>query len=260
MPLDEEQHFLLLPVTSLQAPDTHHRSVISAERLKQLYKLMVRLRGCAPRQRDLRGKRRALDFGEACEAAAVIDLRPQDAVATFPDQRVALLTSSRSLINQKNQAGGTAEWTALQEGSRDRLAIAAGVAWAHRIKHTSSLVVAFAASEDIARSRESVRFAQRQSLPIIYLEKTPGNVRKSKPTSHNLPTIPVDASDAVAVYRAAYEAMDKARRGAGPTLIQCIGHQSLSARSRFVDQRADPIAYMEHYLRKQNLWSDDLRF
>jgi len=62
----------------------------------------------------------------------------------------------------------------------------------------------------------------------------------------------------VAVYRVAYEAIAKARRGAGPTLIRCIRLRSLPASIRFMDLRGDPIAYLEHYLRKQNLWSEDL--
>jgi len=78
-------------------------------------------------------------------------------------------------------------------------------------------------------------------------------------TLHQLPTIPVDDSDAVAVYRVVYESIDKARRGAGPTLIQCMRHESLSTRGHHKDERADPLVYMEQYLRKRNLWSDDLR-
>jgi TPP-dependent pyruvate/acetoin dehydrogenase alpha subunit len=69
----------------------------------------------------------------------------------------------------------------------------------------------------------------------------------------------VDKNDAVAVYRVVYEAIDKARRGAGATLIRCV-QQTISAKGRGEDERVDPIAYMEHYLRKRNLWTDDLRF
>lgn len=256
---NEEQHLTHSSVTSVHLPDSQHSPVISAEKLKQLYTLMVRLRACEQTRSTAKGKRRALRFGEACEVAVVVDLHRGDTVATLPGQHVGLLAGSGRSTN-RNDEQGPAAWSVLEEDARDRLAIAAGLALAHRLEQRSSVVVAFAAVGEIASASDSVRFAQKQNLPIIYVEKTAPNGRKSKPTPHEIPAIPVDKNDAVAVYRVAYEAIDKARRGVGPTVIRCIRHQNPSARSRLRDQRADPIAYMEHYLRKQNLWSDDVRF
>jgi TPP-dependent pyruvate/acetoin dehydrogenase alpha subunit len=255
----EQQQLASLPMTSVEASDGH-RSVISPETLKQLYKLMLRLRAHERKGSNATKRERTFYFGEACEAAAVIDLRSGDAVATVPAQLLGLLARGESSTNRNDCKSRAGTWSLIDEGGRDRLAMAAGLARAHRIQQASNVVIAFAALGEIARACDSVQFAQRQNLPIIYIEKASTNVRKSKPTPHDLPTIPVDDSDAIAVYRVAYEAIDKARRGAGPTLIQCIGHRNLPAGIRFMDQRGDPIAYIEHYLRKQNLWSEDLRF
>jgi len=150
-------------------------------------------------------------------------------------------------------------WSVFEHGGRDRLAIASGIALKNSMQRGESVVLAFTTPTEITRASDSVQLAQHHSLPIIYIDKIAANVRKPRPTSHELPAIPVDDADAVAIYRVAYEAIDKARRGAGPTLIQCVEHRGLTRNGRLKDQRADPVIYMERYLRKRNLWSDDLR-
>jgi len=203
------------------------------------------------------GSKRTPLFSEACEVAALVDLQPGDMIATLSGQRVGLFAhGASSSVPQESRA---ASYSVLDDGGSNRLAIATGVAFVNRTQRMNNVVVAFAKFGDIARAIDSVQFAQERKLAIIYFEQTTADTRKSKPTLHHLPTIPVDDSDAVAVYRVAYESIEKARRGAGPTLIQCIWHQSLSARSRAKDERADPVVYMEQYLRKRNLWSDELR-
>jgi TPP-dependent pyruvate/acetoin dehydrogenase alpha subunit len=64
---------------------------------------------------------------------------------------------------------------------------------------------------------------------------------------YGFPSIPVDGSDAVAVYRVAFEALYKARIGAGPTLITC----------KYDRQSQDPLVHAENYLKKKGLWSDE---
>lgn len=252
MVASKQQHLTLPPVTSVQKPDSHATSVISGEKLKQLYMLMVRLRRANHRV----GRRNSTHhFAEACLAAAVIDLRPGDTVATLPGQHLDHAAESRATNDQTDNKPTAAAWNVLELTAHDRLAIAAGVAFAHR--QTASVVVAFAAANEIARAKDSVLFAQKRNLPIIYCEKSKDSVRVLKPTLHDLPTIPVDDSDVVAAYRVMFEATDKARRGVGPTLIRCIRYCSRS-NGTFTNHNADPITYMELYLRKQNLWSEDL--
>ena len=237
-----------LSVAPIQVSDSHVSSLISAEKLRQLYTLMVRLRAHKLKLKKARTAGQGEIFGAACEVAAIIDLQVGDVVMTLPGQKIVLVSRNASVD----------PCTVLENCSKDRLAIAAGLALAYRIQRTNKIVIAFAAPGEIAHASDSVRLAQEQKLAIVYFEQTDATIRKSKPTVHHLPTLPVDDSDAVAAYRVAYESIDKARRGVGPTLIQCIRHQSVSTRRRAKDERANPIVYMEHYLRKRNLWSDEL--
>jgi len=253
----EQPHLAHSPITSNGRPNDQHSPVIPAEKLRLLYALMVRLREYKRMQSTANGRSRVPSFGEACEVAAVMDLHSGDTVVTLPGQSVGFVARSGSSTNSNDHNAVADTWTVLENGGRDRLAISAGVAFARQMQRTGNVVIAFAAFGEIARATDSVRFAQQQNLPIVYLERSDAITRKSKPTAHQLPAIPVDDADAVAVYRVAYEAIDKARRGAGPTLIQCTRDHNRS-RSRLRNQRSDPVSYMEHYLRKQHLWKNDL--
>jgi TPP-dependent pyruvate/acetoin dehydrogenase alpha subunit len=59
-----------------------------------------------------------------------------------------------------------------------------------------------------------------------------------------LPIIIVEGSDSVAILRVIQECARRARQGHGPALIQCTRPS------------ADPLEFLEEYLRKRNLWSD----
>lgn len=242
------------PISSIQKSDGEGKSVISSESLRRLYTGMVQLRAFRASRNG-----QTPSFSEASEAAAVAELQPGDVITVFPGQRVGMLKGSGSTSPTQNRDCRTGVYSVLHDGGNDRLAIATGMAFMNQIQRLDNVVVAFAKFGDIARASDSLRFAHQRNLGIVYFEPASAEIRQKKPTLHRVPTIPVDDNDAVAVYRVACESIEKARRGAGPTLIQCIRHRSLSARGGAKDERADPAVYLEQYLRKRNLWSDDLR-
>ena len=91
-------------------------------------------------------------------------------------------------------------------------------------------------------------FVSLGTLP--YPSEAPNPRAKSKPISLktkacHFPILTVDGSDAVAVYRVASEAIDHARKGDGPTLIECLRPRS-----------ANPLLNMEKYLIRKGLWSE----
>ncbi|HUZ03709.1 MAG TPA: thiamine pyrophosphate-dependent enzyme [Acidobacteriaceae bacterium] len=63
------------------------------------------------------------------------------------------------------------------------------------------------------------------------------------------PGIPVDGQDVVAMYRVAYESMQRARNGGGPTLIE-----AMTAGNAMPGSDNDPITAMERYLTQRNLF------
>lgn len=69
-----------------------------------------------------------------------------------------------------------------------------------------------------------------------------------------MPTIAVDGRDVIAVYRVTKEAISAARKGHGPTLVDCVNF--LAPGSRGKDTR-DPVASFRGYLKRHNAWSND---
>jgi pyruvate dehydrogenase E1 component alpha subunit len=71
----------------------------------------------------------------------------------------------------------------------------------------------------------------RQSM-VMKLENV-----SDRAAAYGIPGVTVDGNDVLAVYEAAYEAVNRARRGEGPTLIECKTYRH-KGHSRF-----DPAAY-----------------
>ncbi len=89
-----------------------------------------------------------------------------------------------------------------------------------------------------------------------------------KAQAYGFPGITVDGNDVVAMYRVAYEAIQRARNGGGPTLIEAKtyrwhGHSSIDAAKYRAPaevetwKERDPIAAMERYLTRRNLFTPE---
>jgi 2-oxoisovalerate dehydrogenase E1 component alpha subunit len=88
---------------------------------------------------------------------------------------------------------------------------------------------------------------------------------------YGFPGVQVDGNDLLAVNEVATEAVDRARRGDGPTLIDCVTYR-LSFHNTTDNPRAylpegwleraereDPIQRLQTYLAGQGLWDDATR-
>jgi TPP-dependent pyruvate/acetoin dehydrogenase alpha subunit len=93
-------------------------------------------------------------------------------------------------------------------------------------------------------------------LPIIFVilpdaDGKSGNINLcAKARAAGIPGIPVDASDAIALYRVAQESIGRSRGGDGPVLIECTSSQLAEQRSSEI---SDPILYMKQFLIGRNI-------
>ena len=133
------------------------------------------------------------------------------------------------------------------------LPIACGAAWrAQYLGHDDVSVCFFGdGTTNIGAFHEALNFAKIWNLPVVfvcennlYMEYTPiGDVTAvehpaaDRAPAYGLPKIIVDGNDADAVYRVAQEALEKARSGGGPSLIECKTYRHSG------HSRADPGAY-----------------
>jgi pyruvate dehydrogenase E1 component alpha subunit len=90
-----------------------------------------------------------------------------------------------------------------------------------------------------------------------------------KALAYGLPGIQVDGNDILAVYVAAEEAINRARSGEGPTLIECVTyrmmmHTTADDPKRYRTEKEveawkkrDPIVRLQKYMTDKGLLSDD---
>jgi TPP-dependent pyruvate/acetoin dehydrogenase alpha subunit len=92
-----------------------------------------------------------------------------------------------------------------------------------------------------------------------------------KAEAYGMPGVRVDGNDILAVYRVCKEAVDRARKGEGPTLVETVTHRMASHSSsddaaRYRDakeyeawKKKDPIARFQLYLKHKKLWTESVR-
>lgn len=122
--------------------------------------------------------------------------------------------------------------------------IAVGAALASQLKGDGKVAVSFfgdsATNEGVFH--ESLNLAGVWKLPVVFVcennlygisvpqwQSTPIKDLSVRGASYNIPGVTVDGNDAVAVYEAAKEAVERARNGGGATLLECktyrwLGH------------------------------------
>ena len=115
--------------------------------------------------------------------------------------------------------------------------IAAGVAYAMKYRGSDCVTASFFgdAASNRGTFHESMNMAAALELPMIFVcennqfgMSTPFEYHSKNKTisqraaAYDMPGVRVDGNDPAAVYDAAKEAVDRARDGGGPTLIECL--------------------------------------
>jgi 2-oxoisovalerate dehydrogenase E1 component alpha subunit len=160
---------------------------------------------------------------------------------------------------------------------------AAGTALAFKMRGEDGVVLACGgeASTSGGDWHEAMNFAGIHDLPLVFLVENnvyaisvpakmqvAGSIAK-RAEGYGFPGIEVDGNDVLAVYEAAKEAFERARRGEGPTLIEAKTYR-LTAHSSDDDDRRyrereevdgwrkkDPIACFERYLEETGLLDEE---
>ena len=280
---------------------------LSEETLRRLYTYMLKCRMVEERARLLfrqgkfAGNYYAAVGQEATEVGATIDLLPEDTVA--PSHRNFVTNIMKGTPLKFMYAQLYARKTSPDQGRSSpahcgyapanvitpastiaaQLSIATGVALAYKMQKRNNVAVALSGegSTSLGFWHEALNFSGVHKLPIIFVvennlwaESVPVRLQtlvedmSVKAQGYGFPGVTVDGNDVVAVYRAAREAIERARGGGGPTLIECktyrwYGHSEIDpAKYRDPEEveywkSKDPIPAMERYLDLHGLWSEE---
>jgi len=258
-------------------------AVLNADKLKELYATMVKCRmlaeriGAAPGSK--RKQARSVAGLEATLVGAGAHLQPQDCIAIEHSGFLASLikgTSLRVILSRTHQGAITngvqpASRSSNHGGSATAHSMATGLALAQEMKDKGAVTLMFATRDSASPAFEAdaLVLAATHKLPIVCLVESrfgssaEAHILPVPSDSHGVgtgyyPKITVDGCDVVAVFRVAQEAIRRAREGHGPALIECMTARAnglSSGTARHIAQ--DPLPFMEQYLRRRKLWSDD---
>jgi len=145
---------------------------------------------------------------------------------------------------------------------------AAGVALAARLRGTDEVVMTYFGDGGTSTGdvHEAMNFAGVRKLPVVFVCENNGyaiSVRWEKQAAvenvairaqgYGFPGVTVDGNDVLAVYAAAREAVDRARRGEGPTFIEAKTYRLVPHTSDDDDRRYRTKEEVEEWARKDPL-------
>ncbi len=133
------------------------------------------------------------------------------------------------------------------------LPIAAGAAWSAKLRGTDQVAVAFFGdgATNIGAFHEALNLAAVWKLPVLfvcennlYMEYTPISAVTSVPnpaadraSAYGLPAVIIDGNDVIKVQETTKVAVDRARAGEGPTIIEALTYR------HYGHSRSDPAKY-----------------
>lgn len=166
-----------------------------------------------------------------------------------------------------------------------QLGHAAGIAYAAKLRKEPTVSLAFFGDGGSSEGdfHEAANFAGVYNLPLVFVcqnnqyaislprsKQTRSMTIAQKAIGYGFPGIQVDGNDILAMYAAAKEAVDRARSGGGPTLIEAytyrLGDHTTSDDATKYRQEAelmewmkkDPLDRFNRYLEGKGIWNDDL--
>src|SRR5947209_5555128 len=286
---------------------------IPREVLLRLYREMVRLRTLDDRMMTLQRQGRVGFYGactgqEAATLASAIALEASDWIFPALREGGAMLLRGFPLVPYLCQVFGNSgdETKGRQMPSHmasksvnqvswsscigTQLPQAVGAAMAARIKGDRTVVAAYMGDGATSEGdfHVAMNFAGVFRPPVVFIcqnnhwaisvptsKQTASENIAVKAHAYGFPGVKVDGNDAVAVYLAVKDAVDRARNGGGPTLVECetyrIGaHSSSDDPTRYRDEREveqwrkrDPVDLLRGRLQAWGMWSareeDELR-
>jgi pyruvate dehydrogenase E1 component alpha subunit len=269
---------------------------LPAELLVKMYTLMFQIRAFDERAIKLQRSGRLGTYPmitgqEAAQCVPPLCLKPSDWVV--PTYRGGGVYFARGM--QMRHAllywAGDDRGTHFPDGNKDmifsipvgtHLTQVAGLAWGEKLKKSGGVAVTYCGDGTSSKGdlHEALTFAGQFKLPAIYIIENNGWAisvpRKRQAASETLAQkawgygvhgLQVDGNDALAVYKAMSEAVARARKGEGPTLLECetyrmSHHTTADDATRYRDPaevaawaKRDPLLRMKLYLERRSVWS-----
>jgi pyruvate dehydrogenase E1 component alpha subunit len=287
--------------------DPEHDPKLSPSDAVRLYRLMLTERILDNRMLALQRQGRIGFYGpsvgqEATIVAPALALEADDWI--FPQYREpgAALARGMPLVDLVNQFMGNAadavhgrqmpchyvfrkgNYMSISSCVGTQIPLAVGAAWAAKIRGDKAVTLAYFGDggTSTADFHAGMNFAGAYHVPTVFVcnnnqwaislpvaKQTASETIAQKAAAYGFEGVRVDGNDGLAVYRAARDAVRKARAGGGPTLVECLTyrlgpHSSSDDPSRYRDEkeveawrRRDPLTVYRRYLAHLEIWTEE---
>jgi TPP-dependent pyruvate/acetoin dehydrogenase alpha subunit len=259
----------------LSESGVHENPLVPNVKLRQMYAAMAEARvldeHIAGLQKRVKARRKlgSTRGQEAIRVSTAIDLGAGDLVSDSQVgvvmemlagagldsllKRVAALYLGKK-ANGTKAAGASRRVLPWVDDAEERLRMAMGAALSFKTLGRPNVVVAYVRHGEIGKAvwKRLLGQAGKLELPVIFVvlpaakgEKRSGVANLGAKTGRwGVPGIPVDARDAVALYRVVQESLGRARGGDGAVLIECMEFRVEGKASA----SADPLVQLKEFL------------
>jgi pyruvate dehydrogenase E1 component alpha subunit len=222
--------------------------------LLRLYRTFLLARRFDERMLRLQRQGRIGTFGpirghEAAVLGTVYALRQTDWLVPYYREWPAYMWRNWPLDNLVLYYAGFSEGMQVPEGQRDlplcipiasQVPHAVGLAYASRLKGEDSVTMVYFGDGGSSHGdcQEAMNFAGVFQVPLVFVclnnqwaislpraKQTHARTIAQKAIAYGFPGVQVDGNDVLACYVAAREAVERARRGEGPTLIETLTYR-----------------------------------
>jgi pyruvate dehydrogenase E1 component alpha subunit/2-oxoisovalerate dehydrogenase E1 component alpha subunit len=278
---------------------------LSKADLQKLYRTMLQLRIFDTRMLSLQRSGRIGFYGtatgqEAATIGSAFALEPQDwifpalreggtlALRDYPIRLMVAQLIGNALDACKGRqmpchyTDRDRKYVAMSSVIATQFPHAVGAAMAAKIRKDPVVVLGYIGDGGTSASdfHVAMNFAAVYKAPVVLLcqnnhwaisvplaQQTSSETIAQKAVAYGMPGLRVDGNDALAVVRATREAVDRARKGGGPTFIEAVtyrrlGHSSSDDPTRYRDaaevkawEAKDPIERLRRHLEKKGIWT-----
>lgn len=269
---------------------------ISEDKLKEMYHLMTLSRAFDEKLFKLQrsgkiGTYASANGQEACQVASVIELKKTDWFVPAFRELPGYIT--RGVERAKLVQAWNGDTRAFKGDSRDlpvaipvgsQILTATGIGWGSKLQGTDDVTMVFFGDGATSEGdfHEGLNFAGEFKAPVIFMcqnnqwaistpreKQTASETIAQKSIAYGIKGVQVDGNDVMAVNLAVREAVERARKGEGPTLIECLtyrfsDHTTSDDAKKYRDEnevdewrKKDPIIRLRKHFEKIGTWSKE---
>lgn len=270
---------------------------LSNEEIKKIYEMLVLVRVFDQKAFNMQRQGRLGTYiqfkgQEACQIGSAMAMEDEDFIFPMYRSSALLIARKHPIVQVLQYWGGDERGLRSPENVNNfpisipvgtQVPHAVGSAWASKLQGKRQVAIVYFGEGGTSKGdfHEGMNFAGVYQVPVVLIcennqyaisvprkKQTYAETIAQKAIAYGVEGIQVDGMDVLAVYKATKEAVEKAKAGKGPTLIECFtyrmcDHSTSDDASRYRTKeeleewaKKDPIERLEKYMRKKGL-SDD---